>query len=124
MFENHPNNSLFFFDEGRFGCKAIVGRCWTHKRVRPVAIVRPGFENFYVYSAVCPTTGESINLFLPWVNTEMMNIFLKEMETVLVGRQCFLIMDMAGWHKAKDLRVPKSIEIVFLPAFSPELNPV
>lgn len=33
-----------------------------------------------------------------------------------------LIMDQAGWHK--NLNVPSNIEIIFLPPYSPELNPV
>ena len=32
--------------------------------------------------------------------------------------------DQAGWHNSQDLRVPKNIELVYLPAYSPELNPV
>ena len=35
-----------------------------------------------------------------------------------------LIMDQAGWHKAKKLLVPDNITILYLPPYSPELNPV
>ena len=101
-----------------------LGRRWAKKGVRPVAKVRHGYKNFYVYSAVCPGTGENVTLFLPWASTEMMNIFLKEMERRLKGRQCLLILDGAGWHRSKGLAVPPNIELVFLPPYSPELNPV
>jgi transposase len=33
-------------------------------------------------------------------------------------------MDQAGWHKTSELKVPDNIEILYLPAYSPELNPV
>jgi transposase len=33
-------------------------------------------------------------------------------------------MDSAGWHRSKNLKIPQNIEIVFLPPYSPELNPV
>ncbi len=33
-------------------------------------------------------------------------------------------MDGAGWHKSKDLIVPKNITIKILPPYCPELNPV
>ena len=65
-----------------------------------------------------------MTLFLPWVNTKIMNIFLEHFEAALGDRQCFLVMDQAGWHRAEDLRVPACIELVFLPPRSPELNPV
>jgi transposase len=34
-----------------------------------------------------------------------------------------MVMDKAGWHKAKDLKVPQNMRIIFLPPYSPELNP-
>lgn len=40
------------------------------------------------------------------------------------NEEIVLIMDQAGWHKSKDLVVPRNIEIIFLPPYSPELNPV
>jgi transposase len=33
-------------------------------------------------------------------------------------------MDQAGWHKSISLIIPKNIKIIFLPPYSPELNPV
>ena len=33
-------------------------------------------------------------------------------------------MDGAGWHRSKDLKIPKNLEIFLLPPYSPELNPV
>ena len=124
LVHDRPDAAVFFFDEGRFGLKPVVGRRWTRKGVRPVATVRPGYESFYVYSAVCPATGEDVSLFLPWVNTAMMNIFLENLQEALAGRACLLVLDQAGWHSSKGLRIPPSIELVFLPPYSPELNPV
>ena len=33
-------------------------------------------------------------------------------------------MDQAGWHRSKQLKVPANITILFLPPYSPELNPI
>src|SRR4029453_10925195 len=38
--------------------------------------------------------------------------------------QVLLVMDQAGWHRAKDLVIPANITAVSLPPYSPELNPV
>src|SRR4051794_22704555 len=35
-----------------------------------------------------------------------------------------MLMDRAGWHRAKDLVVPDNLTLVLLPARAPELNPV
>ena len=33
-----------------------------------------------------------------------------------------LVLDRAGWHRAKALQVPTNITLLFLPPYSPELN--
>ena len=33
-------------------------------------------------------------------------------------------MDGISWHKSIELKIPKNIEIIKLPAYSPELNPI
>ena len=124
MIKNNPETKVYFFDEGRFGLQPALGRRWARKGERPIINVKLGYENFYVFSAVCPTTGEDVSLFLPWVNTEMMNIFIEHLRAELNGRQCFLILDCAGWHNFKELQIPPNTKLVFLPPYSPELNPV
>ncbi len=34
-----------------------------------------------------------------------------------------MVLDNGAFHKAKKLRVPENIALVFLPPYSPELNP-
>src|SRR5215831_10393922 len=40
------------------------------------------------------------------------------------GRAGIVLMDKAGWHTAGELCVPENLSIVFLPPYSPELNPI
>ena len=35
-----------------------------------------------------------------------------------------LVLDQAGWHVAKALHTPDNISLLYLPPYSPELNPV
>jgi len=86
--------------------------------------VKLGFKNFYLYSAVEPKTGESFTLEIPNVDTDCMNVYLRELSKSYAADEIMLVMDGAGWHKAKDLQVPDNIEIILLPPYSPELNPV
>ena len=55
------------------------------------------------------------------VNKECMQIFLDEFSKTL-SSEIILVMDNAPWHKS--LKAPSNIEIVYLPPYSPELNPV
>jgi len=119
-----PSRAVFFFDEGRFGLQPCTGKCWARYGKDPVAPLLPGYKNFYIYSAVNPFDGDHFTLFLPWVNTEMMGIYLRELSREYHGHELMLVMDQAGWHKANDLYVPGNVSICFLPSHSPELNPV
>jgi len=74
--------------------------------------------------AVCLATGEDFTLFLPWVNTPMMNMFVERMGAALGGRPSLPVMDQAGWHRSRDLEMPLDIEPAHLPPHSLELNPV
>jgi transposase len=83
------------------------------------------YEWLYLYAAVEPKTGDSVALQAPSINTETMSIFLRMLSTSLAKRDFgVVIMDQAGWHRARRLEVPENIAILFLPPYSPELNPV
>lgn len=123
-FSSSDDSLIFFFDEGRFGLKPKLGRLWAKRGVRVIAAVLPGYRNFYSYTGVSSRNGESFSLFLPWVNTEMMNLYLQELSREYTPKTILLIMDQAGWHRSKNLSVPYNIKIMYLPPYSPELNPV
>ena len=60
---------------------------------------------------------------MPNVDTDCINVFLEELSGE-IKEDFILIMDGAGWHKSRDLIIPKNIQIVLLPPYCPELNPV
>lgn len=120
----NPDAILLFFDEGRFGFKPEVGRRWGRKGGSKRVVVRPGYRNFYVFSAVSPTSGQHFSLLLPWVSTDMMSLYLRELKSYFGTRDLIVVLDQAGWHVSTSLEVPPNIKLIFLPPYSPELNPV
>lgn len=99
-------------------------RIWAEKG-KPLEIkVKQGYKNFYIYSSVCPHTGDSFSLFMPEVNTEMMNIYLKELNKAFPNKKIMLIMDQAAWHTSDMVQDFANICVKFMPPYSPELNPV
>lgn len=38
-------------------------------------------------------------------------------------KHIILVLDRAGWHNSQELAVPDGIHLVFLPPYSPELQP-
>ena len=53
-----------------------------------------------------------------------MSLFLSEVAQRHAAEFIVMVMDQAGWHIAGDLIVPDNMRLVYLPAYSPELNPV
>ena len=107
-----------------FGTQSKLGHGWFKKGSRTSMSIKLGFENFYIYSAISSTNGDDFTLIAPNVNTIYMNVFLAEMSKHLANSNAIIVMDCAGWHKSKKLIVPDNIKIVYLPAYTPELNPV
>lgn len=97
---------------------------WAEKGKETTVKVKQGFKNFYMYSSINPNTGEDYSLILSCVDTEMMNLYLKKFSLAYRKESIVLVMDQAGWHKSKQLSIPRNIQIVYLPPYSPELNPV
>ena len=63
------------------------------------------------------------SLILPWANTEMMNIFLRQVAEDFSDYFILMLIDQAGWHISQKLEVPENIRLIKLPPRSPELNP-
>ena len=53
-----------------------------------------------------------------------MNIFLKELSKTYKNDMILLVCDGATWHKSKGLRIPENIEIMHIPPYTPEMNPI
>ncbi len=112
-------------DEARFGQQGTTTRMWARTGSRPTTVKQTRYEWVYLYAAVEPATGVSVGLQAPNINTGTMNVFLGMLAAELGPQDhAVLIMDQAGWHKARKLVVPDNITILYLPPYSPELNPV
>ena len=111
-------------DEGRFGRISTPQRCWAPRGIRPNVPNQIVREYTYAYVAVSPHDGTLDSLILPQVSEQAMSIFLREVSNRHPDEFILMVMDGAGWHKAKALSVPANMALVFLPPYSPELNPV
>lgn len=116
---------VFATDEHRIGLKPILRRVWAPRGKRPIARGHHRFEWLYVTAFVSPTTGESF-----WYLATGVDKDLFESTLALFARKAgagrdriiILVLDRAGWHTAP-LAVPEGIRLVYLPPYSPELQP-
>jgi transposase len=119
------NVLIGFQDESRIGQQGSTTRLWAKRGIRPYAIKQKQFISANIFGVVCPDLDNSFALILPYKNTSMMQLFLNEFsKTIPTGKHVALIIDRAGWHITQNLQKPQNISFVFLPPYSPELNPI
>ena len=115
---------LMFEDEAGFGRINKPKYCWCFPGHRPHVPCHHIREYEYAYGAIEPLTGESHFLIFPYSNTACMNVFLEMLSAKYPNDRILLVCDSASWHKSNDLAIPSNIELLFLPPYTPEMNPI
>jgi transposase len=114
---------LMFQDEARFGRISDCRRCWCKAPTRPLVRAMLSRQYVYAFAAVSPGDGQLDSLVLPQADTQCMQLFLDEVARRHAAENIVMVLDGAGWHRSGRLRLPQNLRLLFLPPYSPELNP-
>ena len=95
----------------------------TAKGIKPTCKFQQVFLSTYLFGAFSPITGNSFLLELPFCNGNTFQIFLDKFSLQNEKELKLIVLDNGAFHKAKSLNIPKNILLIFLPPYSPELNP-
>ena len=121
--EGFSTYNLYVQDESRVGLFTRNGKSLTAKGVKPICTYQNIFKSTYVFGAFSPYDGDSLVMELPNCNGESFQIFLDEMSKNRPEEFKVMILDNGAFHKGKALRIPENSVLLFLPPYSPELNP-
>ena len=99
------------------------GKGLTAKGVKPVCIFHQVFQSLYLFGAYSPFTGDHFELELPHCNTNSFEVFLDEFSKENPKEFKIILLDNGAFHKAAELIIPDNIALLFIPPYSPELNP-
>jgi len=114
-----------FMDEMRFGLISNYRRSWSKIGKRTVIANQQEFSNRYLYSAIDPITGDNFHILgFPDVNASITKIFLEALVEKYKYNHIVMIWDNAPFHRKKELHEIEGLTPIFLPSYSPELNPV
>ena len=80
-------------------------------------------EYIYLYGAVSPKDGICVYLIMPTSNTAWFSAFLNVLSRKFARQDILLVLDGAPNHRCGYLALPDNISLLFLPPYSPELNP-
>ena len=114
---------VMFADKARFGRINHPRPCWAPAKVRPAVASQLVREYIYLYGAVCPKDWACAYLVMPTSNTECFQVFLDCLSRKFARSHILLVLDGAPNHRCRDLVLPDNISLLFLPPYSPELNP-
>ncbi len=115
---------LFYQDESRFGLMLEARRRITARGRKPISPVSYVFAYYYLYGVVEPLSGANYFLEMPSLNGLCFQVFLDEFARHYSNSFNVVILDNGAFHKAKSLVIPSNLLLLFLPPYSPELNPI
>ena len=110
-------------DEGRFGLKTWCRRRWCPRGVRPPWSIAATYEWLWVDVAIEPTTGSCVVLLLPVVSGPWLEVFLQHLRAETGSQTVRVILDNAPSHKSSQVTWPDGLTPLYLPPYSPELDP-
>ena len=113
---------LMFEDEAGFGRINKPKACWCAKVKRPIVPCHHIREYRYAFGAIEPLTGEHFFLVMPYCNTDCMNVFFEELSNEYPDDMILIVCDGAAWHKSTGLKIPRNIQLLPIPPYTPEMN--
>jgi transposase len=99
------------------------GKGLTATGIKPVCIFQQVFKSLYLFGAFSPITGDHFELEMPHCNSDTFQVFLNEFAISSPHEYKILLLDNGAFHKAQKLIIPENISLLFIPPYSPELNP-
>jgi len=108
----------------RYGLISNFRRSWSKVGERTIIDSQQSYENRYLFSAVSPLSGDSFHISsVDGFDTLGAHTFLLELKKVHPDKLVIVVWDNAPCHKPKIHREIPGLIILFLPPYSPELNP-
>lgn len=111
-------------DETRVGMKTLTGKVISAPGVKPTTEVKWDRENFWIYGAIEPLTGDHFLHEYPKLNRDYFEEFLDWLSQQLGSDYAILQIDSAPAHISSAIRWPENLIPLVQPPHCPELNPI
>jgi transposase len=129
---NTGKYEIYFQDECHFQRTCSTARGWYLKGKAPTLPSPAGKEKVSIAGAVSQETGSLFVITASKFNAVSFKRFLQKFlknRTRRKKKKALLVLDNARYHKAKELKkyleeVKDRLELLFLPPYSPDLNPI
>ena len=107
--------------------QATLHVVWAPRGQTPIIQLHPGRESTHFYGALNLHTGQELAMRSPVMNAETSALFLHKLLLTYPDDPILLLWDRAPWHRGPEieaiLAAHPRLEIMYLPAGAPDLNP-
>lgn len=100
-----------------------LGSMITAKGVAPIINFKQEFKNTYLYGSYSPMDGDAIVCEIESVSTTAFERYLEQLSNHRPQEYKIVVIDNAGFHSTKNIKIPDNIHLLNIPAYTPELNP-
>lgn len=108
----------------RYGLISNFRRSWSRVGERTILDSQQSFDNRYLFSAVSPLSGDSFHLTsITGFDGLAAHSFLRALKQKHADTLTIVVWDNAPCHRPKIHRQIPGMIVLFLPPYSPELNP-
>lgn len=121
---------MLFYDEAFFRRESTVTRGWYPKGQKSEVSCPVTFDRVGVCGAVSPRPGSLFSLLFDGFDSDTFIYFLSWLlKESTIDKKIILILDNATSHKSKKVKEyvaehEDRIELLYLPPYSPDLNPI
>jgi transposase len=124
----NPTVQLWCEDEVHFQRHSSLIRMWAPKGQQPRVLSPSVRHKVGFFGALNLKTGSLLTKEAPTFNAQTFGDFIRYLLQSTQGK-LYLILDNARWHRSRDLKDffetnQDRLVLIFLPAYSPELNPI
>jgi transposase len=114
-------------DEASVYLQATLHVVWAPRGQTPIIKLHPGRESTHFYGALNLHSGQELAMRSPIMNAETSALFLDKLLLAYPDDPILLLWDRAPWHRGPEieaiLAANPRLEIMYLPAGAPDLNP-
>jgi len=123
-----PTVQLWCEDEVHFQRHSSLIRMWAPKGKQPLVLSPSVRHKVGFFGALNLKTGQLVTQEAPTFSAQTFGAFIRYLLQTTQDK-IYLILDNARWHRSKDLKDffeanRHRLVFIFLPAYSPELNPI
>ena len=104
---------IFCQAESRLGLHLPVRRRLTGYGVKPIQLIAPLYEYYWLYAAVEPTTGEAFWWELPRLAADCFTFFLRQFGKCYAESLNVVLLDQAPAHVAQRVTIPENVILVW-----------